>query len=409
MKKMFLLLLSIGITSCLGQGGGGGGSTPPTSSNALVETYAGVSAQTKKIGGLAPTSLTIANSQVEKGWRMSKSTSALVAFGNDWDVNQTLPDDSTEANDQITAKEWMGQQINEKAVRENGSDISVFGRMNSTLGVFCAIGVILGTDVDANGYPSDGSKSVTFAASHITTIKSECNFDASSASGMTMNFTVSTPTNTTVFDKKVVLNPPGGGIQTVYFRNSTSEINVTSVETYTKESKNWVSRTVVDYDKSTKIIRAEYISGQAGTLANGDRVQVSRILYDEPNDEGYLMYMAYEKDTTDYSREYVLTGKPQTASSEFALSFYDDQALNDTDERQLCVNSDTGDMASGATDGVFCSAVSGKSIAGISISSASVFTSLKSGYDGANYNTISETTALSFTAANFVTTAFSTN
>jgi hypothetical protein len=59
MKKMLLLSLSIGITSCLGGGGGGDGSSTPTaSSNALVETYAGVAAQTKKIGGLASTSLT---------------------------------------------------------------------------------------------------------------------------------------------------------------------------------------------------------------------------------------------------------------------------------------------------------------------------------------------------------------
>lgn len=272
--------------------------------NALTNTYSKVATQSAKIGGLAPSSSLTANSL-----RRNESAMFGSAFGANWDDAGTfsLPDETTDANDSISLKEWMGHQISEDSVTEEGSSVSVFGRMSSTLGVFCAVGVALGEDnVDADGYPEDGSSSVTLTSSHVSKIQDQCNFDASDANGATITFEVSTPANTTSYDKKVILNPPNGGVQTVYFRSNSTEINIAAVEEYTRESVAYISRVVVDYDITNKMLRSEYIAGHDVTsLGNGNRIEVSRILYDETADEGYVMYMMHEEDSTDAFRKYV--------------------------------------------------------------------------------------------------------
>ena len=403
MNKILCLGMTLGlIISCGKEASDSDGDS--TVSNAMTSTYSQVATQANKIGGLAPSTLVSANIR-------GPVSIATNAFGDDWDVNSTMPDDTTDANDSISVKEWMGNQISEDSVRENGSSISIFGRMTSTLGVFCAIGVAYGSDdVDSEGYPSNGEKTVTLGADIISSIGTQCDFDASEASGVSMTFTVSTPSDTSVYDKKVVLNPPNGGTQTVYFRSNSTEVNVASSEIYTKDESfadvKYLSRTVVELDITNSVLRAEYVSGhREGALANGQRIEFSRILFDEANDEGYIMSMGYEKDSTSTTTEWLLTGKPETDDSEFALSFLSD-SLSSATERQMCVNSNNGNNA--GTDGTFCGYVSGVSVAGISVTTATALTGQKTSYNSDNYDSISETTDLSFTSSNFATTAFAT-
>ena len=377
-----------------------------TSDNAMTSTYSKVATSANKIGGLAPTT-SLALDKFDDSYNK-----AATAFGNEWGVTATMPDSTTNASDMTTAKEWMGHQISKDAVRENGSSISIFGRLTGTLGVFCAIGVAYGEDnVDADGYPKDGTQVVTIASTIIAQIATKCGFDASDAAGEQMTFTVSTPTDTTMYDKKVILTPPNGGTQTVYFRSTATEVNVASLEIYAHEenslaSVNYLGRTIVELDITNSVLRAEYVSGvNEGAIANGQRIEFSRILFDETNDEGYIMYMGYEKDSPSTTTEYVLTGKPSTDSSHFALSFISD-SLSSTSERQMCVNSDDGTNA--GTDGTFCSAVNGVSLAGMSVTGATALTDLKASYNSENFNGLSEATDLTFTSTDFATAEFST-
>lgn len=397
MKQLILLFVFLALAfSCGKESDSDGGSS--NISNPMTNSYSGIAGQTAKLAGLEPGSSS-------KGNNFYSSKEIMAAsFGADWDTNNVAPDDTTDAADSIPLKEWMGHQISESAVRENDSSISILGRLKGELGVFCAIGVALG---NSNDYPADGAQSATITAEAVSKISSQCDFDASSAQGMTMNFTVSTPTNTTHYDKKVVLNPPNGGTQTVWFRSTSTSINVASVEEYTNNSTNYIGRTVVAYDKSNNILRAEYISGVDTTsLSNGDRIEFSRILYDEGNDEGYIMSMMFEDDTTDTTTEYILTGKPQTSGAKFSLSFLSStfSGLATSSEMQACILKSNGNIDN---DGTYCSATS-TSLAGISVNGNAVFTGIKTGYNADNYDTVNEATTLSFTSANFATTSFLT-
>ena len=403
MKQLILLFVFLALAfSCGGDSDsslGGGGATV---SNGMTNAYSGIAGQTAKLSDLSPGS---------SGFTKNQSDVSIMAtaFGANWSTNTNVMPDDTVNSGTTSIMEWMGHQINENAVRENGSSISILGRLKDAIGLFCALGVGIG-NVDGDGYPADGSITVNITSALASQINSQCNLDASDAIGMPITFTVSTPTDTTVYDKKVVLNPPNGGTQTVYFRTTNAEINVGAVETYTLDADedgangndDKLSRTTVSYDKTNGIMRAEYISGyNEGPVATNQRLETSRILYDENNDEGYILFKAYTSGNPDRT-QFVLTGKPQTSGAEFALSF--EHSTLDANERQACVVASTGNIT--GTDGTYCSAVAGVSLAGISVSS--INTTLDAGYNSTNFDTISESTTLSFTSANFASAAFLT-
>lgn len=235
MKKIiFLSVLSFLVTSC-GSSGGSGSSTT-TNPNSLVDGYNALLLAANKMTKLAP------------------SSSAVSAFSSDWD-STTLGFVDERTSTPTSPKEWMGIQLSPDAQRsDNSSYISMFGRLKNSLGILCVIGYQYekaGNSLDANSYPNNGTYSLTIAAADLTTIQSKCDIDVSNAAGSAISITVSTPTSTTLYDKKVTMVMPGGAptdTQTYYYKNTDAVTNVAFAEVKTDH----VSRSLAHLIKQPK-------------------------------------------------------------------------------------------------------------------------------------------------------------
>ena len=308
----------------------------------------------------------------------------------------------------------MGVQIDPDAVRDNGSNISVFGRVASAMQIFCTIGVALGS---SGSYPADGASTITFDAALKANATSQCDMDLTGVTdGTTIGFTVTTPSSTTNFDRKIVIDLTniGSGTQEFYFKADASDINIATTES----NSNGISRTVVFYDLTTKVIRAEYVSGP-NTADLDDLVADStyyysefyRLFYDETNDNGYMMHIGGQDSNTGPGitlayTAFVLAGKPNTTGGTFSLSM-DGQYLDAGNEVKACVNKDTGDLT---TDGARCGdSATGRDGYDVTSEIGTLLSGYDTFYGNTKFTTIGETTTLNFTdATNLATAAIST-
>lgn len=286
----------------------------------------------------------------------------------------------------------MGYQLDPAAVRENGSSINIFGRFNSAVSVSCAL-MNLATVDSATGYPVDGAQTITFTAAAQTLMTSKCGFaaaDVEDLNGVQISLTVTTPADTTVYDKKIVFElaaEMGGGDQVFYLRFNDSAINILSAET----NENGDSRTIVALDKTTGVLKVEYFSG--GLLSDG--FNFYRLFYNEDTDEGRMF--GYEGDAADSGGiRYTLSGKP-SSGGEAALSM-DLKGWGsgaDWDKNySACVTMADGTIA---TDNVLTCA---GSVTGVDIDDAGLATVYNDAFtnrtDTGWYADIGDTTTLSF-------------
>ncbi len=367
--------------------------------NALVES---VSALSSTIGEMA-TSSSYTASTSPSAVRLTK---VVAPFGDDWDVNENFPDDTATGGTLISTRDWMGQQLDKNARRDNGSGVSMFARLHDSLQIFCALGIALGTEDDAidpeTKYPNNGVYDVEFTSLLIAGMEKACKMEASSMEGSDVKITVANSSGS--YDKSITFEVVGGSSTQTYLMR----FNGTSTNIATAELNDFgVSRTVIAYDAASKTVRLEYISGPAGDVVGADtHVSAYRMLYDAANKKGHMLSLDLNgpEPMTTTRTIYFLSTRPKTTDQKISLSMVSQYLDNPGETFGACVNADDGEIA---TDGLTCTATD-SSLVGVEVDKDFADT-FETEYDGANYDSVSPATTISFTADNIQEVAFSRN
>lgn len=315
-------------------------------------------------------------------------------------ASEVFWDDTASSSTLISPKAWMRIQLDADAQRSNGSKISIFGRFREALSFFCAVGLGLdSSQLDADNYPEDGTLTMSITTETATAFRSSCGIeDAMNYVGGDLKMIVTTPSDTTAYDKQVVLTLPTGWTQTFLLRSDGSEINVATLEV----NSDGISRTVVDYDLSNLLLKVEYLSApDNSTLGESDTLYTYRLLVDQANDEAHLMMGFHEEHSSgDKDVRYILAGKP-VLGDQYSLTL-ESTALN-SGQYEACVSATNGTLVSDNSscgDGL-------TTVAGIDVD-GSVVDGFAGSWNPGHYNTVgAATTRLSFTKATFASASFS--
>ncbi len=312
----------------------------------------------------------------------------------------------------VGLKFYMGFLLDGNARRDNGSDISVFGRIKSALAQGCAMAVAI---PNTDGIPNVGTHSLTFDAATNTLLTTYCNFKASDLTSMldqTASATVTATTDTTNYDRKLVLTlPGGGGTITTFLRLSATTFNFASFES--------TSRVLMALNRTTGDVRAEYVSRSSSGASGGG--EWHRLFYDAAADDGVVVGSSFDFQATPSRSRILFTlhGKPQTAGSTvafsakilgFGLTSVDgaaDPAVHNNNYKG-CVSIDTGNIS---TDNSLACTLTGADTAGTAASTVGgVFNDLMTvvGTNGSELSGASitvETQTVPFTNATNILTA----
>jgi hypothetical protein len=373
-----------------------------TYDNALVNSASSVTTSSAKLADLMADSSSLMESR-----RIVRSLAPTW-----WDTTTSMNNDITNSG-QVTPMSWMGTQLDEDAVRDNGSSINVFGRLKGELGIFCTVGMVLGTsNFDANGYPENGTYSAEITAALSTTILSTCGLDTG-GQAMTVPITVS-DAGGSIYEKKLVITPPGSEDQTIFIKMTSTEVKIASSSGSTQGSTDYGYKTIIDITDG--VLKVEYVSiaDDEADVVGGDAVAYfHRLYYNDSDNIGVVGSFIYGTGTSSADNAYILAGDPDAASPSFSLTFYD-SAVNGAAVNKVCVDGSDGTITD---DSNHCG---GSDIANYEFPSdtASAFRDAWGGndgasgefYDGANYQTVSNATSLSFTDESDVKSAlFSQN
>lgn len=320
-----------------------------TVDNEITAVFSSVNSQVNKASGLSDqSSVQLANSDFnslvapnfDSAWTTPSMNNPLTGSGN------------------VSPMDWMGYQLSPNARRSNGSDINIFGRVKTGLGIFCAVGVAAGVQKIelTNGYPANGTYTITFTAALKEIMSSQCGVDTSNiTTGMSMTLTVASATGN--YDKKYSFD----AFDQVYFvKYNSSVVNIASAEDQQSGS---VSRMILQWDKTANVLLAEYIHNPGDATAGTNGVYAYRMYYDEANDDGQIMTYEGDDSSASNSNRYILAGKPDTGDA-FSLSMKIRDVLAHA-ELEACVNGSTGAII---TDGSRCSATSTRTV-GAAVSS----------------------------------------
>lgn len=371
----FLFLFSLFISNCSSSS-----SSDDEAENSLSNPISALTSevfdQAAKLTGLldAPASM------------MIKKDSMFIApeFGTGWDSTATLPDNVTGSGN-ITAKEYMGNQLQENLQSDNGSDVNVFGRLKSGLGIFCALGVgakAAGVEIDSRGYLDDGTVTITFTSEVKSAMTSICQMNVENIPDNTELSAVVT-TASGDYDKKIHFDLFN---QDYFVKVSDSEVNIANGEIQDNGAE---SRTIIKWDKTSGVIRVEYVSNPSSAPSGEAGVYGYRLYYDETADLGRMMVYEGGDSSLANSVRYILAGKPQTGDA-FSLSLSSGY-LESNAELEACVSSADGNILD---DGARC-ADSSTRLNGAAVTDAStVFSNFYDDKALSGFGTVTTTTDL---------------
>lgn len=333
------------------------------------------------------------------------TVNALASFSSAWTTTTPgIQDPSTDTSSTISFKDYFETQLNPDLYK-NGAAVNAFGRMKNALQIFCAVGIgatAAGSTPDSNGYLAVGTYTVTFSAGVKAAMQSSCGIDTSTIpndTAMTMTITA----GTTNYDLKLAFDFFD---QTYWVKNDSTVLRVATAE---DNSSSGYSRTLVEYNKSTGVTRAEavYVTAPSASAS----VEAYRIYSDETNDVGMVMAFRGSSTGQTSATRYILSGKPSSGDA-ISVSLRSDTAFGNSNSYEACILS--ADLSID-TDGSRCTATSSR-LNGADITATatnSLFTSWFDDYVGtglsANWGTAGLTDAdvISFTdTTNLSTTGF---
>jgi hypothetical protein len=341
--KVLVLMTLFALTSC----GGSGAGTDAPSGNLSVTSQA-LNTLEQAIDNAAVISSGQSSSFLSTSTQIFSGPEATI--GAAWTNASAVGDLSNVGTSSY--QEYMGDAMNPSFTNNNGARVTVFGRFKNTKELVCMLAELI-SSVDENGLPNAGSYDVT----PTTQAAESCGMEPSDIESITsVQATVTVATDTTTYDKKIVLSGYASSTQTfamtVLIRKTDTIINIATSEDQRVSGNTASSRVVASYDITNSILRFEYISANFDADDSGG-VEFYRIYNDEANGDVKLLGHYGANDNSNYV-QYTLAGDPTDTSKTVALSLRTSgNTVNVTGE--ACVNPsdgsiDTdGSLACGAT------------------------------------------------------------
>jgi hypothetical protein len=360
---IFSIVLAISVIGCSSSNNN---TTPTDATGGLKGAVEAVKGAVAEVGNLsAPTTSFHTPHRVLQNESVLRDNS----FGADWSTNTPFNNPITDSGS-ITTAQFLQIQLDPDAVRENGSYISPLGRLSDDLAIMCIISVLFPTQsLDANQMPiiSSTPYELELTEDKMTEISDSCGVDISQdfVSRASFGAIVSAPTNTSIYDLVITITMPeewGGGDFLVYLRNNTSETNIGTFDSDTHDSNDYGYRTTVQFNKTTGLLRMEYLSVQFDGLEDADSPTVTgyhnlyRIYYHQTNDIGAIYFAEGRLSAgADNLERFVITGQPNASPSLFNLSMISNSLAKKHDDpnflHRACVNGDTMELS---VDGDYC-------------------------------------------------------
>lgn len=249
----------------------------------------------------------------------------------------------------ITLKDYMGTQFESDEVRCNGSAINIFGRLENAAGIVCIMMNRLSATTSAE-MATAADTSFTMDSTTKAALSTACpmmaadlNNETSVPTGTVVSLAFDAPAVSTTYDLKVTIQPFNN---TVFLKYGGDEINFANNE----DNTNGNQRVLVSYNRTTKVLRAEYVSKAKGS--SHFPLYVHRLYMDDTNNEGRILsaiwsgFPAQNNSAAVNKETYIVSGHPSASSIALAIKL-ESMGLADG-EHEACVNGDTGAIT---TDG----------------------------------------------------------
>ncbi len=184
----------------------------------------------------------------------------------------------------IDLQEWFELQFDPTFQNSNGANTNFIGRLNGGIQIFCYL-AYGGLQTDETGLPATKTHNLTIT----TAMGTNCGGDTSSQDGQAVSIIVTEPLDTTYYDKIITVNLSECPFK-FYARSNDESINLVSLEDQSCEGRDYASRTIVHYNKTTQIGRFEYISqGFTDEVGNGRGFEFYRGYIDENLSKAWIV------------------------------------------------------------------------------------------------------------------------
>lgn len=215
--------------------------------------------------------------------------------------------------DAVSLKHMMGFYLNVDAVRDNGSTISVFGRLRDGMTHACAASTLLAY-TNGGAMPTSGTHTITFTAETNTLLKDFCSFDSGElpTPGTTATAILTPTLDTTNYDSKVEITLAGEDPSSFFIRSNSLTLNLGVGEGDAAVS----SRIWIALNRTTGVVRAEY----ASYSASNDSGEMHRLYFDPATKKAAILGSSYGLAGTGNQFVFTLVGKPDTPTGELAYS-----------------------------------------------------------------------------------------
>jgi hypothetical protein len=237
----------------------------------------------------------------------------------------------------------MGTQFDASQVRCNGSSINIFGRLDSAAGILCVIMNSLNATTSAE-LASSADQTVTLDAATKADLAAKCPMMAASLNdevnvptGTIVTMEFAAPSVTTTYDLKVTLQPFNSSVLMKYGGN---EINFANNE----DNDTGNQRSLVSYDKSTGVLRAEYVSK---SKSSSYPLYVHRLYKDETNSVMRIAssiqsgFSAATDTSAPNIESYIVSGYPGISTVALSVGFTGMGSLSDG-SHDACVDAENG-------------------------------------------------------------------
>ncbi|MCC6137093.1 MAG: hypothetical protein IT287_00545 [Bdellovibrionaceae bacterium] len=179
-----------------------------------------------------------------------------------WDTEVGFMDEREEPAVSTSIKEYMGIQFQEDAIRPNGSSINVFGRISNAASIICIVANTVSSATSA-ALVTSAPQTITFTTAVKNTMVNTCGFASEDLVNLpeTATLTFSSAAPSTIFDLKISLDF-GGDTQEMFTKWGASDGTIAFAGN--EDNDNGRTRTVVIYNSTTGLLKAEYLSKSKG-------------------------------------------------------------------------------------------------------------------------------------------------
>lgn len=249
----------------------------------------------------------------------------------------------------ITLKKYMGTQFESNQKRCNGSAINIFGRLDNAAGIVCIMMNKL-TGTTSASMSSSADLVFTMDAAEKAFLSAKCpmmaedlNNETNVPTGTVVTLSFAAPAVTTTYDLKITIMPFNN---IVFLKYGSDVINFAKNE----DNGNGSNRTIVSYDLTTKVLRAEYISKSKGTQFP---MYVHRLYKDETSQQARIMsaihsgYSSISNATATNKETYTVSGYPSSNEIAFSIDLTSMGPLADG-MHEACVDGSNGNITNDA-------------------------------------------------------------